>query len=119
MSQVSNSTCLYTKVRNCSGERRTFTYLGKHGKTLDDNETYLHPGNLITELAAKTSKRDFDALCRSLDDHHSLEIISTPAVHLYDLTRGETQILALQGGDLGMADPCWKSDYSSVFNDDE
>lgn len=119
MAQNANTNCLYTKVRNISGATRTFAYLGARGKTLAANETYLHPGNLAEQLAAKTSNREFNALKRSLDDHQSLEIVSTPSVHLYDEVRDETQVLALRGGDLGMTDPCWYSEGSSDFNDDE
>ncbi len=119
MAQDANTRSLYTRVRNRSGVTRTFAYLGAGGKTLAANEAFMHPGNLADQLAAKTSKREFEALQRSLDDHQSLEIISTPAVHLYDPVRQETQVLALKDGDLGTLDPTWNSEGSSDFNDDE
>lgn len=117
MAQNANTTCMFTKVRNVSGHRRVFGFLGTHGKELGANETYLHRGNLITQLGAATSARKFQALQRALDDNGSLEILSTPSVHIYDEVDDRTQILALANGELGLTDPCWMSSGSSDFVD--
>jgi len=117
MAQNANTACLFTKVKNISGKTRTFGYLGPHGKELAANETYLHRGNLITQLGALRSSRKFEALQRSLDERGSLEVISTPSIHLYDETADRTQVLALDDGELGMTDPCWASEGSSDFID--
>lgn len=117
MAQNANSECLFTKVKNVSGHRRVFGFLGVHGKELGANETYLHRGNLVSQLGAATSARKFQALQRALDVNSSLEILSTPAVHLYDAVDDRTQVLALANGELGMTDPCWASSGSSDFVD--
>lgn len=98
--------CLYTTVQNTSGKERVFGYLGERGKRLGVGELITVPGNIADILGGKTSKRKFKALERSLMNG-TLKIVQTPAVHLYDPTNDETQILALDAGALGVADPCW------------
>jgi len=109
---MSTLACLYTTVKNISGKVRSFPYLREHGASLADNATLTVPGNLINALGAKLSKRDFNALERSLD-RGSLEIVNTPAVFLKDTVTDETQQLTLSGGVLGVADPCWVAAASS------
>ena len=115
MAQNANTACLYTSLRNASGKERFFGFIGPRGKTLAPNEVVTVRGNLVSTLGAMTSARRFQALERSLDQHQSLEIVYTPAVHLYDPVTERTRVLALQGGVLGLVDPCWDSSGSSDF----
>jgi len=108
-----DTTCLYTTVRNVGDTDKTFGFLGEHGKRLAVGEVKTFRGNLLSKLGATTSARRFKALERSLEAGH-LSIVSTPAVHLQDLTTGYAKVLSLTGGTLGAADPCWTSSSVSA-----
>lgn len=107
-----NTDCLFTTVRNTAGVARVFGFLGQRGKRLLANEIFSFPGNLVTWLgggggqAGQWSQRRFKALERALT-RESLEIISTPGVHLYDPINDITRVLAQEGGVIGSVDPCW------------
>lgn len=116
MAQNANTDCLYTSVKNVSGKTRVFGYLGVRGMRLDPDEVVTVRGNLIETLGGKTSARKFKSLERSLDSLSSLEIVSTPAVHLYDAVLDQTKQLAVQNDQLGIVDPCWYSSGSSDFS---
>lgn len=116
MAQNSNTTSLYTTVKNTSGVAKVFGFLGERGKRLAVDESYTQRGNLISKLGAQTSKRRFQALERSLEEGR-LEIISTPGVHVYDATLDETKVLAIDNGILGVVDPTWLSSGSSEFEE--
>jgi hypothetical protein len=117
MAQNANTNCLYTSVRNISGSERVFGFLGARGMRLAANEVVTVPGDLVDALGrgGHWSQRRFKSLERALDTLSVLEIIATPAVHLYDAVCGRTKILALENGVLGMLDPCWDSDGTSEF----
>jgi len=115
MAQNANTDCLYTTVKNVSGKERVFGFLGPRGMRLAVNEVVTVRGNLIQTLGGQTSARRFKALERALDQNGSLEIVSTPAVHLYDAVQDRTRQLALQNNALGIVDPCWDSSGSSNF----
>lgn len=117
MAQNANTTCLYTSVRNISGSERVFGFLGARGMRLAANEVVTVPGNLVDALGkgGHWSQRRFKSLERALDVQSALEILATPAVHLYDAVCGRTKLLALENGVLGMLDPCWDSDGTSTF----
>jgi len=104
-----NTDCLYTHVKNVSGKERVFGYLGPRGMRLAANEVVTLPGNLVDALGngGHWSQQKFKALERSLTVNASLEILATPAVHLHDAVLDETKMLVLQGGVLGVVDPCW------------
>lgn len=116
MAQNANTTCLYTTVQNVSGKERTFGYLGVRGMRLAAGEVVTVRGDLVSKLGNMTSARRFQALERSLDENGSLEIVSTPAVHIYDAVLDQTKVLALQNNQLGIVDPCWFSSGSSNFS---
>lgn len=116
MAQNANTDCLYTTVKNVSGVERTFGYLGVRGMRLLANEVVTVRGDLVSKLGNQTSARRFKALERSLDDNSSLEIVSSPSVHLYDPVLDQTRTLALQNNVLGLVDPCWLSSGSSDFS---
>lgn len=118
MAQDANSTCLYTTVKNVSGAERVFGFLGARGMRLDAAEVVTIPGNLIAALGngGRGAQRKFKGLARALDQNGSLEIVSTPGVHLYDAVHDRTRVLSLQGEVLGVVDPCWASSGSSDFS---
>jgi hypothetical protein len=118
MAQDANTTCLYTTVKNIAGTERVFGFLGARGMRLSDGEVVTVPGNLVAALGngGVGSQRKFKGLERALDQNGSLEIVSTPGVHLYDSVHDRTRILSLQGQVLGVVDPCWASSGSSDFS---
>ena len=118
MAQNANTECLYTSVKNISGAERVFGFLGARGMRLAAAEVVTVPGNLISALGkgGAGAQRKFKGLERSLDKNSSLEIISTPAVYLYDAVHDRTRVLALQNEVLGVVDPCWASSGSSDFS---
>jgi hypothetical protein len=116
MAQNGNTDCLYTTVQNISGKERTFSFLGVHGMRLAAGETVTMRGDLVSKLGNMTSARRFKALERALDTNSSLKIVKSPAVHLYDALDDETKTLSLQGGQLGIVDPCWDNSGSSNFS---
>lgn len=120
MSQTATTTCLRTTVKNTSGSARHFGFLGvgHKGKTLAANESFTQPGNLADTLGAMRDQRRFQALERCLKSG-ALEIVKSPGVFLYDETNDRTQVLALEGRDLGKVDPCYLADGSSLFVDDD
>ena len=68
---------VYTTVRNTSGRAQFFGFLGAHGVKLAANAEYSVPGDLAGKLANKTSKRQFDAFVRAVEDD-LLMILKTP-----------------------------------------
>jgi hypothetical protein len=118
MAQDANSLCLFTTVKNVSGVERVFGFLGARGMRLAAGEVVTIPGNLIDALGrgGHYAQRKFKGLERALDVNGSLEIVSTPGVHLYDSVHDRTRVLALQGQLLGVVDPCWASSGSSDFS---
>jgi hypothetical protein len=114
--QTVNDDCLSTTVKNTSGVERVFGYLGVRGKRLAAGETFTVRGDLVSKLGNQTSARRFLGLKRSLE-RGSLQILKTPAVHLYDAVDDRVRVLALEGAELGTVDPCWDSEGSSDFAD--
>lgn len=116
MSQPASTAGLFTVVKNTSGKERPFGYLGAHGKRLEANESFSHPGDLVGKLGASTYQREFKSLQGALE-RGSLAIVSSPSVYLYDEEDDVTRQLALEGGALGTVDPAWDSEGSSEFVD--
>ena len=99
---------LYTTVKNVSGKTLTFGFLGAHGKTLNNNETYTVPGDLVTKLGAQRSQRKFGALKRALTEN-LLDIVKSPSVYLLSETLGVTKELAMNSNSqLGTSNPSWQ-----------
>jgi hypothetical protein len=113
-----DTSCLFTVVRNISGAPRYFGFLGPRGTELDDNEEFAVLGSLPDSVARgsfgdRGGAHWTDALLTALGDNadgdQSLEVVSTPAVTLYDATAGEIKQLLLDNETLGTTDPCWTS----------
>jgi hypothetical protein len=88
---------LYTTVKNTSGAARVFGFLGKHGKRLAHNETYTVPGDLVAELGAKRSLREFTALEKALETG-DVVIVNSPAVYLTDIDDGSIDQVQVDDG---------------------
>lgn len=82
---------LYTEVKNVSGKARTFGFLGRRGKRLEDGEVYNVPGDLVANLASG-NVRKFKALEKALHDGDL--VIKSPALYLADGNGGYYQAAA-------------------------
>ena len=58
-----------------------------------------------------TSRRHMVAFEAAVE-RGDIEILSTPAPILVDQTTGATKQLRLNGGSLGVVDPCWTREFS-------
>lgn len=113
-----NTACLYSTVKNTSGGRRKFGFLGAHGKELAANEEYTEFGDIrqnlqLQRVTKQASRRAIASFEQALLDG-DLEIIATPSPILYDEANDESKALMVDTGALYMADPCWHSSSSSV-----
>lgn len=86
---------LYTEVKNVSGAARTFGFLGARGKRLNNNETYLVPGDLVATLGngGRGGQRKLKALEKAL--YHGDLALKSPALYVasggsyYQVAAGE------------------------------
>lgn len=108
-----NVACLRTLVKNKSGAPRYFSFLERHGRTLDAGETLALNYDLHARLSGERSSRRLDAFEAALLAG-DLEIVNTPSVYLFDATNDETKIVALDAGTLGVAEPCSEPSSSSA-----
>jgi len=102
--------CLFSTVKNNSGQKRKFGFLPPHGRELDVDEEFTLFGHVTEAMIAferVTNKRSIDALQRSLDSGDLL-ILSTPNPVLQDVTTAAVQMIQLDNGSLTVVDPCWK-----------
>lgn len=108
---------LYTTVRNISGRTRRFTFLPPHGRELANNETFTVIGDIHTAVIRGDrgeSRRNLNALERALQGPvPTLEIVQTPSPILQDATTGETKMLRLNNGTLGVVSPTYAQSISS------
>ena len=108
--------CLYTTVRNIASSEKYFGFLPPHGRRLACGEELSFWGDIQHYLARYTPN---ERARRSLEealagDNKAIAIVKSPAVHLFDETLDQTQILVLDNGTLATADPCWGSYSSSL-----
>lgn len=102
------TTDLYTTVVNKSGAAAVFGFLTKHGKRLENNETFTVPGDLVGALGAERSQRRFKALERAMLDG-AIEITKSPSVYLLSETGGVTRELGMASTkELGTTVPSYK-----------
>jgi hypothetical protein len=117
MSTIPAQDELYTVVENLADGERVYGFLGARGMRLGVGEVVAIPGNLIATLGAKSQaggrRRQFEALERALASG-ILQIRSTPAPLLWDATAGAPQILTVDDGALGVADPTYASSSSAA-----
>ena len=88
---------LYTTVKNVSGAARVFGFLGKHGKRLANNETYTVAGDLVAELGASRSLREFKALEKALEVG-DIVIVNSPAVYVTDTADSSIDQVTVNAG---------------------
>lgn len=105
-----DTTCLYSTVKNISGSSMVFPALPPHGVRLDANEEMTVFGNILEAVnrGDRSGRKHMDSLESALA-HGYLEIRNTPAPILTDETTADVQMLILNNGALGVANPCWET----------
>lgn len=96
----------HTIVRNVSGVRKFFSFLGANGLELASGADYAHPGDLFDRWKDDTIQ--FNALRYALANG-LLEIIKTPDVYMHDTSTDIVRRLRVTGGSVTAVDP----DYGS------
>lgn len=95
---------LGTRIMNSSGRTMFFGFLGQRGVSLTSLQEYICGGNFITRISRDSRLlASFVAALRRGD----LDIVSTPAPHLYDETTDITQRLRINNGTVGRRNPEW------------
>ena len=97
---------LYTTVKNTSGRKRFFGYLGDLGVDLEANEEYSERGHLIAKLQGRAKKRAWESLMNDLD-LGVIDIKSTPINILRDETTEASKALVSNNGSVTLVDPQW------------
>lgn len=112
--------CLYSTVRNVSGQGKLFGFLPPHGRYLNDQEEMSVFGNILdvinhANLDFSSSRRWVQAFEAAVN-RGDLVIVHTPNPIVEDTQLGDTKMLVLTNGTLGVANPCW-SNTGSVIDD--
>jgi len=109
--------CLYSAVRNTSGQRKKFGFLPPHGRELGITEEYVVFGDIreaVIRGERTEGRRNIIAFERALQ-RQDMDILHTPNIILQDLNDADSiKQLTLVGGTLGIADACWNSSLSST-----
>jgi hypothetical protein len=98
-----------TVIRNVSGVRKYFAFLGPNGTTLAANEDVAITGD-VWDLWAKDTIQT-KALKYALE-HGLIQILQTPVTMRYDDTAHNIKNLDVDNGNAVASDPDWGS-YSS------
>jgi len=113
---MANTTCLFSTIRNVSGKKMRFGMLPPHGRELEVDEEFTVFGNIqeaVVRSQRVTSRRHQQALEDALRDGN-LFLVETPSPILFDESDHESKQLNLDGGSLGVVDPCYGSFSSSA-----
>lgn len=111
----------YTKVQNVSASRMFFGFLPPHGRWLDSWETLSFWGSIGSWLTRLTpnqrARRSFEvAVAGTATVDPVLAVVTTPAVHLQDVTTEDVKVLAWDSSGenpVTVVDPSWGNYYSS------
>lgn len=114
MAAYVDTSCLYSTVKNMTGQRRFFGFLPPHGQTLDVDEEFTVFGHIAAAVIPeeRATSRHHMAGFEKCIEVGDLAIINTPAPILYDATAEETKMLVLDDGTLSAEDPCWDATVS-------
>lgn len=92
------SSLFETVIRNTSQTEKFFGFLGLRGARLAAGADFTVPGNLLTDLAARRSKRAYNSLVSQLAAG-TLTVMKTPTVFMGTGDSGE--VVTLAGGPTG------------------
>jgi len=122
---VRDTACLYSVVRNISGDDdKFFGFLPPHGRRLDDGEEFSVWGDIMDGILrgfekATLPQRHIEAFEAALtgdgdDDEATIEIRRLPNPILVDADTDANKMLHLNAGVLYIADPCYDASMESV-----
>ena len=115
---IADLSCLYSTVKNISGQAKTFGFLPPHGKRLASGEEMTVFGDIkqaIIRFERTEARRNILAFEAALS-RGDIDIINTPNPILEDVGNREVpKMLRLNGGTLGTVDPCWKGTSSLSY----
>lgn len=104
--------CLYSSIKNISGQSQYFGFIGPRGTTLAANEEYTQIGNPYSEMMGGVNRvaniRNLEAFEAAVA-RGDLEIVNTAAVILRN-DAGDPKMLRIdRANNLSLSDPCWTS----------
>ncbi len=112
--------CLYSTVKNTSGGRKKFGFLPPHGRELAANEEFTVYGDVreaIIRFERTEARRSIIAFENAIE-RRDITIISTPNPILEDhMAPNASKMIRLNGGVLGVVDPCWDFPQSSSISE--
>lgn len=113
---MSITASLVTKVRNTSGEEKTFGYLRNGmGKTLAAGEEYEEPGDLAQKILARGPRGEREIVAYNNDlEAGRLSLVSSPKDHFYDETADGTKVLKVDNDTVSAVNPSWGQYSSSI-----
>jgi hypothetical protein len=111
-----DTSCLFSTVRNTSGETKTFGFLPPHGRKLNNDEEFTIFGHVTEAIIRhdRTESRRSVSAFLAATQRGDITVVSTPAPILHDEDGDRSQMLTFRGGNLGVADPCWTSSVSAA-----
>lgn len=111
--------CLFSTVRNVSGQRKIFGFLPPHGRELANNEEMTIFGNILDAIAGanngdRNASRRWITAFENAINRGDLIIVHTPNPILQDTATDAIKMVQLTSGTLGVANPCWANTGSVV-----
>lgn len=103
---IASAASAETILKNVSGKRMSFSFLGPRGVTLDAGEKYAIPGDVYSSPYLRYRSRDYDDFLRALTSG-KLQILSTPATIVRDTATGAVKEVKATSGTLGVKNPSW------------
>lgn len=104
-----DTSCLYTVVRNISGQRRRFSFLPPHGRVLDPNQEFSIIGSLtdaIARLDVTPHRRKLKSFLKAVADGH-LAVVRAPNPVLR-APNGNVRMLSINNSNnVVVENPCW------------
>lgn len=111
---VLDLSCLYSTVKNTSGQAKFFGFLPPHGKKLAAAEEYSVFGSILEAVVRHhraTDRRQQQGLAQALNNG-DITLVKTPAPFLQDTVTSLVKIIQLTSGSLVVADPCFTASDS-------
>jgi hypothetical protein len=101
-------------VKNTSGVSKVFSFLPTHGRRLAPVEEFTFIGSPTEAISRGVGfkTRHLAALETALVNGN-LTLLHTPNPILFDSVTLERKMLVLDGGSLGVQEPCWESASAS------
>lgn len=109
---TTDTSCLYSTLKNVSGKTKYFGFLPPHGRRLVANQeitVFGDIGQMVQHDIERVTSRTYMQAFENALQEGFISVLKTPASILLDSSTGLNKMLTLTGGTLGVADPCWES----------